>query len=481
MRRRAKSGQRPNPFTVEASPDFAALVVEPGPLEPAFPDGFEARHVGFVLGAHSQERSGIVPPAQLGTRTASGAHDEHTARAKDVRMLRADESTGRANVVVLTEVAPSSTGQDGLAARLDSFVRGLAERASIVVVHAVPDAPGRAPAVEWVDPSLILLHTPRRRLRGRVSMLARFPGSSFDRAHGTLRELLSQLDPDTVVLYLPQVASADGALPARTKPVFVLEEEWSMNATAALDLSRFRARVGASVRQSQFRRLYQHVGRRSGAVVAISDFDAALFSRFMPPGRIRVIARGITPNGEVGDVPHPQVDVGLFGDFRLRRNFEPALRFFLHAERSGVPLRFGFFGACGEELRPLRERGAVVSGMVNDLRACYGLARVVVIPEHRGAGVKTTALEAWAAARPLVLHEGATRGLQVRPGENCLVGASTSELFELCVRVLGDSGLADSLGKAGRRTVIREHDVAQSVERFVSLCLLDQESREFST
>jgi glycosyltransferase involved in cell wall biosynthesis len=83
-----------------------------------------------------------------------------------------------------------------------------------------------------------------------------------------------------------------------------------------------------------------------------------------------------------------------------------------------------------------------------------GMARVVVNPSlTESFGI--AALEAWAQGTPVVVTDSLVNRSVVRDGEDGLVasGSGSFELAESLVRLLGDPGLASSLGQAGRRRV----------------------------
>ncbi len=94
------------------------------------------------------------------------------------------------------------------------------------------------------------------------------------------------------------------------------------------------------------------------------------------------------------------------------------------------------------------------------------------MPALVGRGVKTTSLQAWAMARPLVASPVGAQGLPARDGENILVGSRSrrrwSTVWRRCWPI---RALADRLAAAGRATVERERDLTVLAGSFARLCL----------
>src|SRR5271168_262526 len=98
-------------------------------------------------------------------------------------------------------------------------------------------------------------------------------------------------------------------------------------------------------------------------------------------------------------------------------------------------------------------RGVTIVGPVDDLRPHLSAAAVVVVPLRLGSGTRLKILEAWAMARPVVSTALGAEGLDCVPGRHLLIADGPSEFASSVLRVLGERGLAEELGRAGRALV----------------------------
>ena len=94
--------------------------------------------------------------------------------------------------------------------------------------------------------------------------------------------------------------------------------------------------------------------------------------------------------------------------------------------------------------------GIEVVGPVPDAPACVAAHDVVVVPLRIGTGSRLKALEAMAAARPVV---GTTVGLEGLPTDGALVADDPAALAAAVVAVLRDPDRAAAVGAAGRASV----------------------------
>ena len=101
--------------------------------------------------------------------------------------------------------------------------------------------------------------------------------------------------------------------------------------------------------------------------------------------------------------------------------------------------------------------GVTIVGPVDDLRPHLSTAAVVAVPLRLGSGTRLKILEAWAMARPVVSTTLGAEGLGGVPGRHLLIADEPSAFASSVLRVLGDSQLAEALGREGR---------ALAVERF---------------
>jgi len=113
--------------------------------------------------------------------------------------------------------------------------------------------------------------------------------------------------------------------------------------------------------------------------------------------------------------------------------------------------------------------GVIIVGPVDDLRPHLSAAAVVVVPLRLGGGTRLKILEAWAMARPVVSTTLGAEGLDCVPGRHLLIADGPSEFASSVLRILGEPGLADELGRAGRALVSERYSwrgAAAALEAF---------------
>ena len=95
--------------------------------------------------------------------------------------------------------------------------------------------------------------------------------------------------------------------------------------------------------------------------------------------------------------------------------------------------------------------GVSVLADVDDMVPVVSAARVAVVPLRVGSGTRLKALEALAAARPVVGTSTGLAGLDLRSGENALVADDPAGFADAVVRVLENDEVAAALADAGHR------------------------------
>jgi polysaccharide biosynthesis protein PslH len=99
-----------------------------------------------------------------------------------------------------------------------------------------------------------------------------------------------------------------------------------------------------------------------------------------------------------------------------------------------------------------------ITGTVEDIRPFLRRAAVAVAPIRYGAGIQNKVLEALACATPVVATPGAVSALDVRAGEDLLVGKDANGLAAGILSLLNNPELRARMGNTGRAMVERQHD-----------------------
>lgn len=397
----------------------------------------------------------------------------------------------RPRLVVVSAEIPAPQSTSGFAARLQHFLEAAQRQMDVTLALVGLDA-----ATEPIDadalPADRTVQLPvasaawrggsasSRLLRVVVQYpLDPLPYHCYPRRLPALRRLLADSAPDVIVFYLPYLAQLVDHCPAGTPAIACLEEPWEWVVDAAIAPKGGRGAWLARRETARFRRLYRRVDTRLDAVVAISDAERAYFQRYMPQTAITVIPHGVDTHyfasGEAqARTVERDIDVLVVGLLSAAHNAAGALSVWNAARQdpAGANRRWAFVGPIESALAArLRAEGCLVPGQVDDVRPYYRRARCVLVPALVGRGVKTTSLQAWAMARPLVASPIGAQGLPAREGENVLIGADAAAMADHLTAVLADPALANRLAAGGRATVERERDLEVLAGSFAQVCL----------
>jgi glycosyltransferase involved in cell wall biosynthesis len=383
-------------------------------------------------------------------------------------------------VLAITAIRPGIGTPNGFAARYAHFLRALANEFQLQialldrkVLSPLSDPPDLPDTCQVWDGGTQSSRLGIRGLAARLRQRAFLPSWA-----SPIKGFDHLLAEQTVALAVGlHFRSADVllSLPARIRKVAVLEEYEPILTGRSLWHTACE-RLEAQKEQHLFRR----VGRNVDVVVAISDDEARRWHTRCPEARVEVIPHAVDCFHFIPQSATRHVDIGFFGMLTPGRDTGAlqAARA-LRSDPRTASKRMAFIGAePSSEIQAWSAEGALVTGRVPDMREWYARTGVVVAADDAGLGVKTTVLEAWAMARPVVATPAALRGVPARDGENVLVIPSASHVTEAVARLLDDETLASRLGRTGRATVISERNALTTRSDFVSLCrsVLEQQS-----
>jgi glycosyltransferase involved in cell wall biosynthesis len=252
-----------------------------------------------------------------------------------------------------------------------------------------------------------------------------------------------------------------------SKPVVLLEEGWER----ALDGQgmdwKTRARYAAE--RVRFRLLYRRVGRKAAAVVVITNRERSHFAPFIPEERLHVVRCGVDLDYFSRErVLNPvESDVLIFG--ALNRPQQRVAEFVtqLQALRPGVKVVI-VGGSPRESVRRLASSSVSVTGFLEDVRPCLAGAKVVAVPTFIGIGVKTTLLQAWAMACPVVTTSAVRGGVEA---DAAFLGDTSSELAEATNTLLDDPATRTRIGEMGCVYVREQHDIRDTTRDLAEIVL----------
>ncbi|MBF5042900.1 glycosyltransferase [Aggregicoccus sp. 17bor-14] len=213
------------------------------------------------------------------------------------------------------------------------------------------------------------------------------------------------------------------------------------------------------------------VSRRTNLVVS-SPADQRLFGED---------AASVIPNGVDVDAFRFQGAEGRRADtliFTGNMGYQPneeAVLWFAHevmprlrAVRPGVLFRVVGM-APSERVRALASRDVEVTGPVADMGEALRDASVAVCPMRSGSGIQNKVLEAMAVGTPVVSSAIANRGVNGVDGRDLLVRDDPEGFARAVLQLLGDAGLRQRLGQAGRDYVEHHFRWERHAERLASL------------
>lgn len=200
------------------------------------------------------------------------------------------------------------------------------------------------------------------------------------------------------------------------------------------------------------------VARAAAQVLATAEDAARLRSRH-PAARTVVV-----PNGVDRARPAPAaVERERTLLFLGALDYEPNVEALLHFARASWPslraaepeLELCVAGSgAGERLAGVLGPRARLVGRVEDARAEFARAGVVIVPLCTGGGSRLKILEALSCGAPLVSTPVGAEGLGLRHGEHLLLADSPAEFSAAVRTLLRDPVRAARLGAAGRDHVL---------------------------
>jgi glycosyltransferase involved in cell wall biosynthesis len=354
------------------------------------------------------------------------------------------------------------TARDGIALRVAALLRELGNRWDICLV--VPSPPGAktvppsdtrlAELVEYpltdrwallpsqydVKPLIAAVAEARRRERPAAALL--WPGTEF----------LARSDPE----FPPAVGDHIDCL--------ALVQARQMRVPGTRILERIR-----SLRLLISFAAYERRSTRALTETVLVGQDDARVIRWLSGRRsVHVIPNGVmlgsADAGGEDDVP----TVIFTGTLGYPPNIEAVAWFVRNVwpiVRARAPgARFVVAGRNpGPDIRALNAQDDIeVWADVEDMTRALRSAWVAVAPMRTGAGIKNKVLEAWAAARPVVMTRVAANGLRLDATCKELVANNAKDQADLLVRLLKDANARHRYGSAGRAVAERRHSWSEA-------------------
>ena len=199
--------------------------------------------------------------------------------------------------------------------------------------------------------------------------------------------------------------------------------------------------------------------RRFDHVIAVSEHDRALMSRWVDSARISVTPTGVDLARFRAGAPDPsaaQPLVVFVGSMDWEPNEDGMLWFYREVwpqVRAAIPsARLRIVGRSPPPAIVQLARATVeVTGTVPSVIEHLHAAAVVIVPLRIGGGTRLKIYEAMAARRPVVATTIGAEGLDYRAGEDIVIADAPVDFATAVIRLLRDPAQRSSVGLAAER------------------------------
>ena len=270
-----------------------------------------------------------------------------------------------------------------------------------------------------------------------------------------LRDCISQLKPDVLVSdFLDAANNFPGSLevPSVLFQHNVVSEIWSRHAANASNWTR---KIVYRLEYSRMMRYEQATVRRFHHVIAVSDHDKKLMSRWVEPERITVVPTGVNIEEFCPVESHGQEKalVVFVGAMDWEPNIDAAEHFCADIWPlilAKVPkARFRIVGRSPHRrVKDLANVSIEVTGRVSSVVEHLREAAVVVVPLRVGGGTRLKIYEAMAVGKALVSTTIGAEGLDVHDGKDVILADSPVDFAESVVTLLNNLEARQRQGEA---------------------------------
>lgn len=208
--------------------------------------------------------------------------------------------------------------------------------------------------------------------------------------------------------------------------------------------------------------------RRARRTYVCSVTDQYKLNRLFRTRAVEALPNAM-PLREIGP-PSSEPTLMMLGHYSFAPNRQGANYFIksvwprVHAQMPSARLLVA--GAEPELLEAFRSQpeGVTFTGYVKDLDALYRGTRVAVCPILSGGGTRLKIMEAAAYGRPVVSTRLGAEGIELKPGEEILLGDTPEQMAAHCLALLRDDELAQRIGQQAQQAI----EARYSRERIVA-------------
>ena len=228
----------------------------------------------------------------------------------------------------------------------------------------------------------------------------------------------------------------------------------------------------------KMRHYEQKIVQKFHHVIAVSEHDRELMSRWRSPLRISVVPTGVDvaqfTSAAARSVSQPLI---LFvGAMDWKPNID-AVEFFCaevlpHIHAKVPEARFRIVGRNpGQRVQNLRSGAVEVTGTVSSVLEHLQAAAIVVVPLRVAGGTRLKIYEAMAAGKAIVSTSIGAEGLDVHPGQDIILADNAEEFADAAVMLIRDSKLRKRYESAAAELAL-QYDWRLVGQKFV--CVLQE-------
>jgi glycosyltransferase involved in cell wall biosynthesis len=209
-------------------------------------------------------------------------------------------------------------------------------------------------------------------------------------------------------------------------------------------------------------------------VLAVSEADALIFSKFVENSKITVIPTGVDTEffqpQSIDELPNSLVFTGSMdwlpnedGIFYFAEQILPRIRQQVPEVKLWVVGR-----KPSPRLQELsrREPHIAITGWVEDVRPYLAKGAVCIVPLRIGGGTRLKIFEAMAMGKAVISTTVGAEGLPVQNRENVLIADGEEHFADACIELLGNSKLRNQIGSSARRLVCAKYGWPKIADAF---------------
>lgn len=205
---------------------------------------------------------------------------------------------------------------------------------------------------------------------------------------------------------------------------------------------------------------------RASRVVAMSDADKQVMQTLVPNLTVDLVPNGVDTHFFSAHkvVKEKKEKTILFvGNFKWLQNREAVsilVKNIFPKIKAKLPfIKIWIVGRHPTaEIREFASDSVKVSDDIDDIRLAYERGDVLLAPIYGPGGTRYKILESMATGLPVVTTPTGIEGLDVKPGQEALIGVSSDELASETIKLLTSTNLYKKLSENGRKLVSRQYN-----------------------